>query len=97
LHENKKITDQIEKLDCIYDEIKQVIQFSECVDNYNPFQNHPEIFFSQREIKEMKFVKLISKGNFGKVCLHNFYLLNILFYLRFLIKKLKQYRFFKLL
>ena len=54
MHENKKITDQIEKLDCIYDEIKQVLQLSkidESVDDFNIFENHPKIFFSQQEIK----------------------------------------------
>jgi len=62
--------DQITIIEEKLDEIKDLYnEFNNSLLNHseNNFHNHPEIFFSLKEIKNIKIHKLLSIGKFGKV------------------------------
>jgi len=78
LHESKNehnieeieiIKEKIQELDNSYSQYKQLIPpfKSNQIEHPHPFQNHPEIFFSLKELENINFLKLMSDGVFGKV------------------------------
>ena len=70
--------ERIDELDNSYKSFKKTIQLLKMKRNQkcNPYQHHPEIFFSAKDFTNINFDKLISKGKFGKVLLHFFIKIN---------------------
>jgi len=69
IEEIEIIKEKIQELDNSYSQYKQLIPpfKSNQIEHPHPFQNHPEIFFSLKELENINFLKLMSDGFFGKV------------------------------
>ena len=60
------IKEKLDEIKDLYNEFNNV-DYSWLNHSETNFHNHPEIFFSLKEIKNIKVNKLLSKGKFGKV------------------------------
>jgi len=61
------IKKKLKSFDAQFKIFYEMIDFKSNICQINEYKNHPEIFFSSKELENVQINKLISRGKFGKV------------------------------